>query len=220
MKSDATPYHHGDLANALLRAARTLLEEGGLEALSLRGVTRRAGVSATAAVPHFGTLAGLRSALAAQGYDALADALLEAQKGGVAPRHEGKRASDTSERPASAAQAAGLAYIAFALANPDLFRLMFRNALLDHSRPDLAAASGRAFEALRLLSQGKTPGAMQSAGMAGLWARVHGLAILAIDGMLGPLMKEARAPSLTGFLQAALENQEGGGEDLTHSREK
>ncbi|MFC0512423.1 TetR-like C-terminal domain-containing protein [Asaia spathodeae] len=105
----------------------------------------------------------------------------------------------------TAAHAVGNAYIAFAHANPDLFRLMFRDALLDHDRPDLAAAAGRAFEALRLLSDHEVSGAAQAARMAGLWGRVHGLAVLAIDGMLGPLRKGAESASLTGFLQAALE---------------
>lgn len=205
MKTDATPYHHGDLANALLQAARALLEEGGLEALSLRGVTRRAGVSATAAVPHFGTLTGLRSALAAQGYDELADALIRAQGSFDQPDDTARPTISSSAGPhTTAAHAAGSAYIAFALANPDLFRLMFRNALLDHGRRELASASGRAFEALRHLSDGEVTGAEQSAHMAGLWARVHGLALLAIDGMLGPLLEEAKALSLTEFLQDAL----------------
>ncbi|GBR07477.1 TetR/AcrR family transcriptional regulator [Asaia siamensis] len=205
VRTDATPYHHGDLANALLQAARDLLEEGGLEALSLRGVTRRAGVSATAAVPHFGTLSGLRSALAARGYDELADALTRARENFPPAELSAQRESSGGRQYPTAAQAVGNAYIAFALANPDLFQLMFRNALLDHDRADLAAAAGRAFEALRLLSGHEVPGGAQAARMAGLWGRVHGLAVLAIDGMLGPLLKGAESASLTGFLQAALE---------------
>ena len=38
-------YHHGDLRNALLNAARAILEEESLAALSLRAVARKAGVS-------------------------------------------------------------------------------------------------------------------------------------------------------------------------------
>jgi AcrR family transcriptional regulator len=46
-------YHHGDLRNALLGAARSILEEDTLSELSLRAVARRAGVSHAAPYRHF-----------------------------------------------------------------------------------------------------------------------------------------------------------------------
>src|SRR6185295_5162847 len=47
------PYHHGDLEAALVRAAGKLLDKEGIEALSLREVARRAGVSHAAPYRHF-----------------------------------------------------------------------------------------------------------------------------------------------------------------------
>jgi len=144
----------------------------------------------------------LRSALAAQGYDELADALLSAQ--GL-PLSVSENSSDSDmHEDHTKARSAGRAYLAFANANPDLFRLMFRRALLDYSCPELARASARAFEALSLLCGDDGSGVRNSARMAGLWGRVHGLATLAIDGMLGPLLEEVEAPSQELFLNEAL----------------
>ena len=62
-------YHHGDLHNALLAAAVALVEEDGLEALSLRKVAARVGVSHAAPEHHFPTLRHLLNAMAITGFD-------------------------------------------------------------------------------------------------------------------------------------------------------
>ncbi|NBO21074.1 MAG: TetR/AcrR family transcriptional regulator, partial [Rhodobacteraceae bacterium] len=66
--SDEKPYHHGDLATALIAAAHQELSEQGAAGFSLRRVARRAGVSHAAPAHHFGDAAGLLAALAAQGF--------------------------------------------------------------------------------------------------------------------------------------------------------
>jgi hypothetical protein len=68
-------YHHGDLRDALVRAARTILEKQGLAALSLRGVARVVGVSPAAPYHHFPDKQALLDAVAAQGFDALTAAM-------------------------------------------------------------------------------------------------------------------------------------------------
>src|SRR6266404_4544091 len=65
---DDAPYHHGDLHDALLKAAETVLERDGLAGLTLREVAHEAGVSHAAATHHFGDLTGLVSELAAIGF--------------------------------------------------------------------------------------------------------------------------------------------------------
>src|SRR5215468_6558766 len=72
------PYHHGDLRPALLRAAVETIMEAGPAAMSLREVARRAGVTHAAAAYHFGDKAGLFTAIAAEGYRELGEALREA----------------------------------------------------------------------------------------------------------------------------------------------
>src|SRR5947199_7172844 len=63
-----SPYHHGDLREALLKAAERVLERDGLAGLTLRAVAREAGVSHAAPTHHFGDLTGLVSELAAIGF--------------------------------------------------------------------------------------------------------------------------------------------------------
>ena len=56
--SGDTPYHHGDLHEALLQAAERVLERDGIAGLTLRAVAREAGVSHAAPTHHFGDLTG------------------------------------------------------------------------------------------------------------------------------------------------------------------
>src|SRR5262245_36388547 len=76
------PYHHGDLHEALLKAAEQVLERDGLPGLTLRAVAREAGVSHAAPTHHFGDLTGLLSELAAIGYRQFGAAMIAANAAG------------------------------------------------------------------------------------------------------------------------------------------
>ena len=162
-------YHHGDLRVALLSAAQALLDEGGVAAVSLREAARRAGVTPAACYRHFADKDALLTALAVQGFEAFAQALGQAAEGASEPFAE-----------------MGIAYVAFAVQRPGMFRLMFGPAVADRSRsPELLqaiAASTRLFEG----GLKSSPHAAPEDPVAGLraWSVVHGLATLAIDGML------------------------------------
>lgn len=71
-KAPAPTYHHGDLRNALITEGRRVLEEVGLQGLSLREVARSVGVSVAAPFHHFGDKEGLLAAIAANGFTELA----------------------------------------------------------------------------------------------------------------------------------------------------
>src|SRR5580658_8867580 len=73
-------YHHGDLRNGLLDAARTILEEESLAALTLRAVARKAGVSHAAPYRHFPSHEALLVELSIEGFDELREILIEAAK--------------------------------------------------------------------------------------------------------------------------------------------
>ena len=132
--SGDTPYHHGDLHEALLQAAERVLERDGLAGLTLRAVAREAGVSHAAPTHHFGDLSGLLSELAAIGFRMFNAAMVEA--------------GNSETLPLMKALARAKAYVAYAQARPGMYALMFRNERLDMTRPSLHAAATASFEGL------------------------------------------------------------------------
>jgi AcrR family transcriptional regulator len=169
-------YHHGDLRAALIQEGLRLLEERHGDDVGLREVARAAGVSATAVYRHFPDKAALLRALSAEGLARLAAAQREAHA-----RAGGGRAGFL---------ATGRAYIRFALASPALFRLVFSNP---PERNYLAGADDSVPEAFRLLREnaasvvplGADAESLERAALEA-WARVHGLAMLMLDGQIPP----------------------------------
>ena len=180
-----TPYHHGDLHEELLRAAKRVADREGISGLTLRAVAREAGVSHAAPAHHFGDVTGLLSELAAVGFQKFSAALGQAACG--APTTE------------SEAEAKAGAYVAFARDNPCLFQLMFRAERLDHSRPMLHHASEAAFAKLAAIvaeqrGEDLQPDHLtlpQAAGIARIWSLVHGFAMLHLDGRLKHILDAA-----------------------------
>lgn len=167
-------YHHGDLVVALLRAAGNILEKEGVEALKLRAVARRAGVSHNAPYRHFPEREALLAALAAEGFEWLGAAQRKAAEAG------GLRAM-------------GEAYVEFALAHPQRFRLMFggRISLAKHTR--LREVAARAFEELSGALASSVPEARgtRDASIAA-WALVHGLVQLLLGDRIPAAAKQGR----------------------------
>jgi AcrR family transcriptional regulator len=184
-------YHHGSLPDALLHAAEIVLRRDGLRGLTLRAIAREAGVSHTAPQHHFGDTAGVLSELAASGHRRLAQSM--------------RKRADAAAPGAARTRAIAHGYVDFAVGNPDLFRLMSRNELLDTERTSLvearrlsAAGLADVFESVPDIAPGSTNafGAMstdQAVAMASAWAHVHGLATLLIDNRLSAL---ATAPGV------------------------
>jgi AcrR family transcriptional regulator len=167
----ARPYHHGNLRQAVLTAAVEAITEVGPAGVSLRDLARRAGVSHAAPAHHFGDKAGLLTALAAEGYGLLADALADAQV----------RTQDFLE--------VGVAYVRFAVDHRAHFEVMFRPDLYHPDDPAVRAARERASNALSggigsLPSERAGPDA-RIAGVAA-WSLVHGFATLWLNGALPP----------------------------------
>ena len=162
-------YHHGDLRGALIEAGLAILAEAGdPAALSLREAARRAGVSAMAPYRHFPDKGALLAAIAGVGFQRLAAAQIEA---------------DAHDDPAAALTAQGIAYVAFARAEPALFRLMFGPAAAGKTG-DLATAAARSYQVLAARVAGLVPPAEVGAATLRCWALSHGLAALAVDGQL------------------------------------
>ena len=164
--SSNAPYHHGDLRRALLEAALVILEREGEAGLGLRDLARAVGVSAAAPYRHFDSRAALLEALAVTGFQRFTMAM-EA----VAAAH-----------PPDMLAAMGKTYVLFALHNKGLFRLMFSPQVRRDNRPGLRMAADAAFETLRHVSGGDVRTGRVAALAA--WARVHGLAVLLLDGQI------------------------------------
>ena len=172
-KAAGRGYHHGNLRAALIDAATVILAEEGVTGLSLRGAARRAGVSQTAPYRHFRDKAALLAAVAAGGFGGLAQAM--------------RRFADDGRSPQERLLGAGRGYLAFALQESALFRLMFGPEIPDKAaHPELRAAADEAFAVLLGAVSGQTRGAGSDAADRALaaWSLVHGLATLLIDGQV------------------------------------
>lgn len=168
MSKPTVPYHHGDLRAACVRAALELLEEEGTTALSLRAVARRAGVSPTAPYRHYPDRDALVSAVAAVGYRELADHLAAAHPSPSTPDE---------------LAAVAVAYVRFALERPALFRVMFGEPC-DRDTGERVAATTAISEYLGAIVARSFPGSDPGSMSTAIWALVHGLAVLHLDGKL------------------------------------
>jgi AcrR family transcriptional regulator len=176
-------YHHGDLHDALLKAAERILAREGLPGLTLRAVAREAGVSHAAPAHHFGDLSGLVSELAAIGYGRFGAAL--------------NAAAATGRSPAEIGLARGRAYIDFARTHPAMYQLMFSAERLDMNNPVLRQAADASFSGLVAAINesrheaiaGNTLTLDQAADITRVWSLVHGFAMLLIDGRLQGILK-------------------------------
>src|SRR5690606_5227487 len=128
-RREQRPYHHGNLAEALVATGLDMAAEGGPDAVVLREVARRLGVSATSAYRHFDGQAGLMEAIKTASLQRLAEHMRAAlaaydeagptRPGVPLPEVE---AGSRQERALRRLEAIGRAYFEFALTQPGLFR--------------------------------------------------------------------------------------------------
>lgn len=171
-------YHHGDLRQTLLEAACRHLLANSADSLSLRALARETGVSQTAPYRHFESKNALFAAIATWGFDLMAEAL-----------HAARDSAEDGDI-ADAIKRTGLAYVDWALNNPEKYPLLFDSSLVDFgANEELQAAGGRAFEILLgLVKRGQDQRifirSMPAEQLAGtLWSSVHGLASLVQKNM-------------------------------------
>jgi AcrR family transcriptional regulator len=166
-------YHHGDLRRALIEAAVKAIAKHGLDALNLRALAGRAGVSSGAPYHHFASREELLRAIADEGF-------VRFEKKLIAERDA------AGMNPQARLEALGRAYLSFAIASPGYFRVMFHGA----GNPTNPTQSGlRAFHLLReAVAECRPEAAASDDDLAPLvltaWSAVHGLATLWVDGAL------------------------------------
>lgn len=168
-------YRHGDLANALIADALVLLEEKSADALSLRDLAERAGVSPRAPYVHFSSKQDLLKAVAAKGFEEL---------------------TERSVRAGFDLIKLGKAYVGFALERPHLFRLMFGGVYLARDEcEDIGGSFTHVLAAISHNNPNMSESEVQVAGL-GLWAFVHGLADLTIEGLITSVPIQALSTTL------------------------
>jgi len=183
-KAKAT-YHHGNLREQLIECGLRLIQEKGIQALTLREIGSRLGVSRSAAYRHFEEKAAFLEAIREAGFIAFGDALLSAKEA-AAPDF------------ASRLDAMGAAYVRFATRHRAHFEVMFAEA--PDPRRASSAAGDRAFAILEdTIREGQSSGDVRPGDSKllarAVWAQVHGVSMLRLDS----------DPSTPGFAQFSSE---------------
>lgn len=180
MKEKKTsPYHHGNLKEELLQTALEMIDKEGLDTITLRELTQRLGTSRTAVYRHFASKEALILGVIEKGYEhlnLLFTPIFQDRMHSVADRFE----------------AMGRAYLNFAIEHPNLYRLLFgenfrheREEICDYK--DENQATGL-YALIGLLLEAQEEGIIAPVNpmvqAAMVWASIHGLASLLIDGHL------------------------------------
>jgi AcrR family transcriptional regulator len=174
-----SPYHHGNLKESLVETALEMIDKEGLDSVTLRDLSQRLGTSRTAIYRHFDSKEALILGVIQKGYEQL-DLMFT-------PIFQ-----DTALSVAERFERMGRAYLDFAIAHPNLYRLLFgdnyrheREELCDYK--DENQATGL-YALIGLLLEAQEEGIIARENpmiqAATVWASIHGLASLLIDGHL------------------------------------
>lgn len=174
-------YHHGSLRQALLEAGLELTRSGGPEALVLRDVTRRVGVSPNAAYRHFADRDSLLAEVAVHIQQQMAERMATGLASSAAARQRVRRVGPARAR----LYAVGMGYIGFALAEPGWFEVAFAApaALPDAIPEEIPAPLQALTDALdALVDSGELAPVDRAGAEWPCWSAVHGFALLALHG--------------------------------------
>lgn len=172
-KQDTKPYHHGALPEALLDAAQKLLDEGGIDAVTIRAVAREAGVGHSAPANHFKDRAALLGALATRIFGELA-----------ADVQKALRAASRSARARLHAMADVI--VAYALKHPNRYRLLWRGENFPGENSPAEAAGTVLYDAVKeILGEGAGSGRISiDSQVIAAWSLIHGYVSLRLEATL------------------------------------
>ncbi|MFC7465564.1 TetR/AcrR family transcriptional regulator [Brachybacterium sp. GCM10030252] len=199
MAERSRPYHHGDLRAALVAEGLEISRHQGPSALSLREVTRRAGVSPAAAYRHFRDRHALMVALSGEIQARMVQRMRSRTRHGCSGDEEG---DDEAGAALARLRGVGLGYIDFAIEEPGWFELAFfgerardgaeagaaDDAALDPAEevelqdvPPFAELLAALDECVRT---GVLPAHRRDGAELSCWSAVHGCAELMVHGPL------------------------------------
>jgi AcrR family transcriptional regulator len=165
-------YHHGNLREALLEAARHLVAERGPQGFTLTEAARRAGVSPSAPYRHFKDREEVLSELCQRGFALFGQRLQAAASAGASP--------------AEALSRMGPAYLRFARDEPGYYAAMFAFHGAGTAAPEPARTGPFAILAQAVASQLPEGGRAPRLVALQVWALSHGVAMLERAGMPTP----------------------------------
>jgi AcrR family transcriptional regulator len=201
-------YHHPDLRAALLENGIALARAGGPDAVSLRAVQRRSGVSNSAAYRHYADRSALLVAISDWASADLSARMRAALDATPPAGEQGRRPVDVARDRLSAL---GREYVAYALDEPGLFATAFidqRKPLGPHEslgRSDPFALLGRCLD--ELVEAGALDPARREWSDVAAWSAVHGLAVLLRSGPLrelDPAQRRAVLERVLDMMQSGL----------------
>ncbi|WP_250656310.1 TetR/AcrR family transcriptional regulator [Alkalimarinus coralli] len=178
MTSKASTYHHGDLRSKLIETTAEMIQQGGVEAVSLRKIAEKAGVSRSAPYHHFKDKNDLLAAVAEQGFITLT---------GLLKKTVQNEALSLDER----LEQSIFGYVRFAVENATQYELMFGSELWRKNPSERLQRTAKdsfrqyanligAFYEQGVLHKDQHP--LRLAQM--MWATLHGLVKLSHDGIV------------------------------------
>jgi AcrR family transcriptional regulator len=178
-----TSYHHGDLKNALIAAGIDILSQEGIQALSLRKVAQRAGVSHAAPYAHYADKQALIAAIATEGYRRLYETLRA-----IVERHAGDPLRQLAE--------AAWAYAQFAQQDPAHFKITFSGVVEQQKQyPAFVEMSQQSFGVLvQIVADCQAAGILKPGPpdllAVSVWGLVHGLVSLLLEDQISHTIRD------------------------------
>lgn len=171
-----TSYHHGNLQQAIIDQAASMLRDDQNADLSLRRIARELGVSHQAPYRHFATKDDVLAAVRADGFDRLTRTIRAA----IAQHPRSRRLQ---------LETATWSYVRSAMDNPAVYQLMFGGEIESKDwgeRQRVCAGESLSALASILSLDTSIPVDASTFHRARLiWATMHGIASLQINGLLG-----------------------------------
>lgn len=168
---DKKSFHHGNLHEALLGSAILLLDEGGVDAVTIRATARKAGVSHAAPVNHFRDRRALLTSMAERLFHEMYEGIVSAL-------------ATQNIRVADRIKVFADALLSYGVEHPNRYRLLWRCDVLDADDEGLNVAMDAIYDCLIAeLSSGVDPSQFELDTIAiSLWSMCHGYVSLRLDG--------------------------------------
>src|SRR5258708_29683088 len=164
-------YHHGDLRDALIKAALREAEQGGVESISIKALAKQLGVSQPAPYRHFADREALLSAVTAEAFRQFSATL---------------RAEISKPSKRSKLSRLAQATLAFGLRRNGIERLMFasRTMACASKGSELHDAATETFALVLEALEAPAVGLIRERHALKIWAGLHGVIMLAEQGLL------------------------------------